>query len=628
MRDHSIRARLFRTSSNQALLRLLCVSAMFAPFLCLASTVPAMAYIAGHCVMYCGGGSDMSGLAAGLLGAAIEGALSSTPETQTGGSGASPAHQRAVELNNEGIKYGNRCVAEGNAGRFDLAIQLCEAAIKLYRASLQVEPGDQTVINNLKHSQNNLIIARHNLTAARLKLLYSQADMAFKNGNLERGLNFLRQALRIKPGDKQILQAIASVGQRLAADRQAKQQAEQQRLAAEREARQREVEQQRLAAEREAKQSEVERRQADQRQTSSARAPENPPASGPAVDQLKNVARKGPDGGGCFDGASNCAGAASQPVAPDTPRPLRPAEGLTGNSPAASVPADANPFPRLSGQMVAWPNSSTLRPWPGDPRPPVAPLASGNLASSPNSPSSEELRGVADKGQDAGGCFDGAINCAGSTAAPSATARIAAQQPGPERAARNLVPREWTIRPTLAGLMMSCQRNVTLEESELNEIRTACNWFVARGLEVAYNVTDFIPADGRSFGDANALYQQIKTDPRWHILGTANELNVLKEAMRVAAVRPVVAVRPDTPHGHILLILPGDPDKCGELCKSDTWGWVPQVASYWLDHPKDICIGGEKCKLSTFFRAHAIGKNGNPDKTKDIRNTVEIFWRE
>jgi hypothetical protein len=167
-----------------------------------------------------------------------------------------------------------------------------------------------------------------------------------------------------------------------------------------------------------------------------------------------------------------------------------------------------------------------------------------------------------------------------------------------------------------------------LEESEFNEIRTACNWFVARGLEVAYNVTDFIPADGRSFGDANALYQQIKKDPRWHILGTANETEVLKEAMRVAAVRPVVAVRPDTPHGHILFILPGDPDKCGELCKSDTWGWVPQVASYWLDHPKGICIGGEKCKLSTFFRAHAIGKDGNPDKTRDIRNTVEIFWRE
>jgi len=120
--------------------------------------------------------------------------------------------------------------------------------------------------------------------------------------------------------------------------------------------------------------------------------------------------------------------------------------------------------------------------------------------------------------------------------------------------------------------------------------QSPCNRFVGRALERVYGINDFTVSG--DYLDANAISTYLLTHtPPWRELGRAGDQTVLQTAQQYANEgRPVLAVRPDTPHGHVALVLPG------KLKQSSTWTMsVPNSASFTLDAPtneKHTYVGG------------------------------------
>jgi hypothetical protein len=132
---------------------------------------------------------------------------------------------------------------------------------------------------------------------------------------------------------------------------------------------------------------------------------------------------------------------------------------------------------------------------------------------------------------------------------------------------------------------------------------TACNVFVARAAEGIYGVTDFRNADG-TYMSANTIMDYVHASPTWSRLGMADSQATLNDAAAGAEDHLIIAVMSDQPHGHVALVLPGDPQPSGNWHRN-----VPNSASAFLG---DVSRAYVFCKLSWAFQDPA---------------RVELWWR-
>lgn len=131
----------------------------------------------------------------------------------------------------------------------------------------------------------------------------------------------------------------------------------------------------------------------------------------------------------------------------------------------------------------------------------------------------------------------------------------------------------------------------------------ACNVFVARAAEGVYGVSDFKRPDG-TYLTANKIMDFVKTNNSWSKLGMASDQSVLNDAAAGAQDHLIIAVMSDQPHGHVALVLPGDPMHSGNWKLK-----VPNSASAFLDRVDRAYV---YCRLSWAFQ--------DPAK-------VELWWR-
>ncbi|MFG1287909.1 hypothetical protein [Xanthobacter versatilis] len=126
---------------------------------------------------------------------------------------------------------------------------------------------------------------------------------------------------------------------------------------------------------------------------------------------------------------------------------------------------------------------------------------------------------------------------------------------------------------------------VCSENDPMND-QSPCNTFASRGLESIYSVSDFKTASG--FLSANAIWDYVNASAKWVSLGGVyNEDNNLCAQVMANQALPVIAVMKAPGHGHIALIIPGEPGKSG------TWNMlVAYSASFLYNHPDKAYVGG------------------------------------
>lgn len=114
-----------------------------------------------------------------------------------------------------------------------------------------------------------------------------------------------------------------------------------------------------------------------------------------------------------------------------------------------------------------------------------------------------------------------------------------------------------------------------------------CNKFVSEALKAAYYVEDFYDEKKKRHMLANEIYDYLETSPRWLLLGSADDQDVLNSAQKDAgSKKAVIAVLKGETNGHVALIMPG------KLSKSPSWKLnVPNSASFFLNKPDKSYIG-------------------------------------
>ena len=136
---------------------------------------------------------------------------------------------------------------------------------------------------------------------------------------------------------------------------------------------------------------------------------------------------------------------------------------------------------------------------------------------------------------------------------------------------------EWLLNQQL-----SCQ-------SAVDDV-SPCNRFIGRALQQIWGITDFktdkpAPSD---YMLANDIVSQVLVlKAKWKELGRGDDQAVLTQAAAWAGKgNPVIAVRPDSPNGHVALVLPG------KLTPSGSWGVnVPNSASFLYKQPEASYVG-------------------------------------
>lgn len=118
--------------------------------------------------------------------------------------------------------------------------------------------------------------------------------------------------------------------------------------------------------------------------------------------------------------------------------------------------------------------------------------------------------------------------------------------------------------------------------------QSPCNTFASRGLESIYAVADFKTGTGQ-YMSANQMEAAVRApSSKWTRIGSLlSEDDTLCAQAAANAALPVIAVMPGNPHGHIALVIPGEPKQSG------TWGKLaPFSAGFLLGKPAQSYVGG------------------------------------
>jgi len=125
------------------------------------------------------------------------------------------------------------------------------------------------------------------------------------------------------------------------------------------------------------------------------------------------------------------------------------------------------------------------------------------------------------------------------------------------------------------GQFLKCESNDPLND------QSPCNTFASRGLEAIYDIKDFKLSETKH-QSANQMWDTVsKPGSSWEKLG-----NVLDEQNNLCAQSisnsgwPVIALLYAPDHGHVALVIPGEPQK------SNSWGiLVANSSSFFLNKP-------------------------------------------
>ena len=132
--------------------------------------------------------------------------------------------------------------------------------------------------------------------------------------------------------------------------------------------------------------------------------------------------------------------------------------------------------------------------------------------------------------------------------------------------------------------------NMTCNVGNAGDAQTPCNRFTAMALKSIYNIDDFMnfpSGDNQSVALANQIFEYVSTNDKWHLIGPANnQMSNDKAALYAAEGRPVIAIQPKIPTGHVCIVLPGIPR---EGTSKPGYGPVtlPYVASWFVNRPQD-----------------------------------------
>lgn len=129
------------------------------------------------------------------------------------------------------------------------------------------------------------------------------------------------------------------------------------------------------------------------------------------------------------------------------------------------------------------------------------------------------------------------------------------------------------------------------EDDPIND-QSPCNTFASKGLEAIYGVTDF-KGTSNTHLSANQIYDKVAAAGNWKLIGSVlNDNNALCAQAAANSALPVIAVMKGTRHGHIALVIPGEPSK------APSWGnkLAPNSASFFYEKPKNTYVNGPLSK--------------------------------
>jgi hypothetical protein len=129
------------------------------------------------------------------------------------------------------------------------------------------------------------------------------------------------------------------------------------------------------------------------------------------------------------------------------------------------------------------------------------------------------------------------------------------------------------------------------EDDPLND-QSPCNTFAGKGLEAIYGVNDF-KTGPMTYMSANEIADTVAAGGAWKLIGALlDDQNALCAQAASNAAYPVIAVMRGNTHGHIALVIPGEPKQ------APTWGnrLAANSASFFLGKPSQVYINGPLSK--------------------------------
>lgn len=145
------------------------------------------------------------------------------------------------------------------------------------------------------------------------------------------------------------------------------------------------------------------------------------------------------------------------------------------------------------------------------------------------------------------------------------------------------------------GQFMKCEA-----DNPLND-QSPCNTFASRGLESIYGVKDFKSGE-TTHKTANQMWNTVNApESKWRKLGGVfDEQNNLCAQSMANAGWPVIALLNASGHGHVALVIPGEPQMSG------SWGMLAvNSASFFLGKPVSAYLNKQ---LSNAFDAASAQK--------------------
>lgn len=179
----------------------------------------------------------------------------------------------------------------------------------------------------------------------------------------------------------------------------------------------------------------------------------------------------------------------------------------------------------------------------------------------------------------------------------AAASRAAAQCPVPPANTPSAAARELTI--SKLGQFLKCEVNNPLND------QSPCNTFASRGLESIYGVKDFKSGD-TAHQTANQMWETVSASgSRWRKLGSIfDEQNNLCAQSMANAGWPVVALLKASGHGHVALVIPGEPQMSGSwgmLAANSASFFLNKPASAYLNKPLSSAFDAGSARQASFF---------------------------
>ena len=135
--------------------------------------------------------------------------------------------------------------------------------------------------------------------------------------------------------------------------------------------------------------------------------------------------------------------------------------------------------------------------------------------------------------------------------------------------------------------------------------QSPCNTFASRGLQSIYGVKDFM-LGGSTFQSANQMWDTVNAQgSKWLRLGSVfDEQNNLCAQSLANAGWPVIALLKAAGHGHVALVIPGEPQQSASwrmFAANSASFFLGKPASAYLNKPLSFAFDTAHAQDASFF---------------------------